>query len=167
MSSASSSTSCSSLICSLCLLSRASHGGGELAKVGLCVVYLVPSSLAKIKKEAARGENEGTTNRTRVWKNLYQKKFWSKNFLVRNFFGQNFFLSEFLFEVIFHSSIGGLLHLKQFYSSVWPYKLNSKIWARSELWLLRYFRGKSDWWFNIWGLLPILHWTSSSSEIRL
>ena len=51
-SSASSSTSCSTLVFSLCLLSRASHGGGEMAKVGLCVVYLVPS-LAKIKKEAA------------------------------------------------------------------------------------------------------------------
>jgi hypothetical protein len=78
VSSASSSTSCSSLICSLCLLSRASHGGGELAKVGLCVVYLVPSSHAKIKKEAARGENEGTTN-TRLKKSEKAKKTFPKD----------------------------------------------------------------------------------------
>ena len=83
MSSASSSTSCSFLICSLCLLSRASHGGGELAKVGLCVVYLVPSSLAKIKKEAARGENEGTTN-TRLKKLKKQKKLSQKEIKRRN-----------------------------------------------------------------------------------
>ena len=44
-----------------------------MAKVGLCVVYLVPSSLAKIKKEAARGENEGTTN-TRLKKSRKKKK---------------------------------------------------------------------------------------------
>ena len=53
MSSASSSTSCSSLVFSFLLLSRASHGGGEMAKVGLCVYLVLVPSLAKIKKEAA------------------------------------------------------------------------------------------------------------------
>jgi hypothetical protein len=43
-----------------------------MAKVGLCVVYLVPS-LAKIKKEAATRQNEGTTN-TRLKKSRKSKK---------------------------------------------------------------------------------------------
>ena len=73
MSSASSSTSCSSLICFLCLLSRASHGGGELAKVGLCVVYLVPS-LAKIKKGATRRERRNDDHASEKIKKK-QKKF--------------------------------------------------------------------------------------------
>ena len=43
-----------------------------------------------------------------------------------------------IFDFFFHSYIGGLLHLKYFYSLCWSHKLKSKIWWRSDHWLLAY-----------------------------
>ena len=56
--------------------------------------------------------------------------------------------------------IGGRLYLWHF-SFVWSQKLKFKFWGRLDQWLLRYSI------FNIWGLLPLFHWRSSSSEILL
>ena len=96
----------------------------------------------------------------------------------------------FVFEVFFNWRSS---YLKYFYSLLWSHELKSKIeeywtsgccnfpflifevfhhmynlrsqklkfkfWGRLDQWLLRYSI------FNIWGLLPLFHWSSSSSEI--
>ena len=71
-----------------------------------------------------------------------------------------------IFEVFFHYSFGGLLHLKHFYSLLWSHKLKFKIWGRSDQWLLRYsIFNVGDWlagWVAGWSsdyiatLWPIL-----------
>ena len=52
--------------------------------------------------------------------------------------------------------IWGCLYLWHF-SFVWSQKLKFKCWGRLDQWLLRYSI------FNIWGLLPLFYWRSSSS----
>ena len=61
-------------------------------------------------------------------------------------------ISFWIFEVFFHFSIGGCLHLTHIYNLFWSHKLNSKIWWRLGQWLLRYSV------FNFWGLLSFSIW---------